>query len=210
MRGTLPHGEYVQNNPSLPIVRAQGVHPLLEDVEVVVANHPAVLFNVGGPVLRYTEDGGLVYDMNLGDGKAVVVADPSVFINHMLGVADNAQFVRNTLLYLCRARPADASDGTCRLKMAVGQFEQIGSYRGADDLFGDREELLESVISLNETIDETMATLTRGQVVLLHGDSSVCRADRLPALDLSYAAHACLQLLHDPGATPRPRAAVGV
>ncbi|MEM1349561.1 MAG: DUF4350 domain-containing protein, partial [Myxococcota bacterium] len=71
--GTLPHDEYADQNPALPILRPGGMHPLLEGVEVVVANHPAVLYNVGGPVVPYSVDGGLVYDMNLGEGKVVAL-----------------------------------------------------------------------------------------------------------------------------------------
>ena len=151
VRGTLPHDEFLDNNPALPIVRANGVHGLLEGVEAVVANHPSVLFNVGGPVLGFNSDGGLVYDMNLGKGKVVVMGDSSMFINHMLTIADNQQLARNTLRYVCRgALP-------CRVHLYVGEFEQTGTYGAPDDPFS--KSMTESVSSFNEAIESLLESL---------------------------------------------------
>ncbi len=158
LRGTLPHNEFLQNNPALPLVRARGVHPLLEDVQVVVANHPAVLYNVGGPVLAYSEDGGLVYDMNLGEGKAVVVADPSMLINHMLTLADNGQLWHNALGYLCEGQTP------CTITMAVGDFEQVGAWGSDGGLLGGQEEVLESVSAFNDGLDSFMQDLPAEQL----------------------------------------------
>ncbi len=158
MRGALPHGEFLDRNPALPVVRARGVHPLLKDVQFVVGNHPAVLYNIGGPVLGYSEDGGLVYDMNFGEGKAIVVADSSMLINHMLLVGDNDQFWRNALSYSC------AELSPCKLHVYVGAFEQTGSWGSEDDILGNKEEISEKIASFNESLDDMMQRLPAEQL----------------------------------------------
>lgn len=153
MRGTLPHDEFLDNNPALPVIRARGVHPLLDDVQIIVANHPAVLFNVGGPVLSYSADGGLVYDMNLGEGKIVVVGDASMIINHMILIADNGKFWRNSLRYLCDGK------SPCRAHLYVGDFPNKGSYGESEGIFGDSEEVSEKVESLNASLAKLMSSV---------------------------------------------------
>src|SRR5699024_4255478 len=79
--GELPHQRFVQGNRSLPIFSPRGKHALLVGVRTLVANHPSVLLNIGGPVVGYSSGSGLVYDMNLGQGKVVVLGDASMLIN---------------------------------------------------------------------------------------------------------------------------------
>lgn len=148
--GGLPHNEFLRGNPALPILRPRGVHPMLEGVSVVVANHPAVLSNIGGPVVGYSDDGGLIYDMNLGRGKVIVAADSSLLINHMLFVGDNAQLIRNTLRYLCQHREG------CRIRLYVGAFAQRGAW---DELGGLREDLAQDVSRWNESVRRAMEQL---------------------------------------------------
>lgn len=151
--GALPHDEFMQNNPALPIFRPKGVHPLLDNVKVVVANHPAVLFNVGGPVIPYEKGGGLVYDMNLGKGKVIAIADASLLINHMILLADNDKLLRNAVKYLCKG-----NTNRCRVHLAVGKYEQSGSF-GRDEetnLLGLSKDLVESVDSFNTTVSKLM------------------------------------------------------
>lgn len=150
----LPHDTYVNDNPSLPLVRSRGRHPLLEGVEAVMANHPSVVSNVGGAILTYDGGGGLVYDMNLGEGKAIVVGDSSMFINHMLGEADNEAFAANALRYICRDAPG------CRPILVTRRFEQRGSY---DDTGLDID--VGSLDELNEAIDELVASLPSGELL---------------------------------------------
>jgi hypothetical protein len=126
---------------------------MLDGVQTVVANHPAVLSNIGGPVVGYSEDGGLIYDMNLGSGKVIVAADASLLINHMILVADNAQLVRNTLRYLCNNR-AD-----CRIQLYVGAFEQRGSWGELGGLGASREDLARDVSRMNESLRRAMEQL---------------------------------------------------
>lgn len=130
--GNLPHTNFANGNRALPVITSRGSHPLLTGVNRVVANHPAVINNAGGPVLRYDEGGGFVYDMNLGDGKVIVVADASIFINGMINVAENDVFTANVLRYICRDEPG------CRPLLVTKDFAQHGTY--------DR-----SLFSLNDT-----------------------------------------------------------
>ena len=165
-RGALPHNRFVKGNPALPVFTPKGVHPLLEGVKKMVANHPAILFNIGGPVVSYDEGGGLVYDMNLGQGKVVVLSDSSVLINHMILLADNDTFVRNALAYLCKGAAA-----SCTVHVAAGDFAQRGSF-GRDEqknLLGMSKDLLESVDSFNSTIAQAMRGLPTAKLFYFLG-----------------------------------------
>ncbi len=117
----LPHSAFVQGERGWPIFEVSGQHPLITGVEEVVANFPAVLEHEGGAVIGYDRGGGLIYDMILGEGRAVVIADPGLFINGMMGVADNERLAQNTLNYLCE-------EGGCRGMMFSGAFEVEGRY----------------------------------------------------------------------------------
>lgn len=151
--GRLPHDKFVQNNRALPIFEPTGRHPLLDGVDTVVANHPSVLLNVGGPVISYSDGSGLVYDMNLGDGKVVVIADGSMLINHMLDVADNALLARNTVGYLCGSRES------CHAWLITGAFSQSGHYTSRDADDEDTDSLSEQIDAFNEAIAAFMAEL---------------------------------------------------
>ncbi|MBA2662943.1 MAG: DUF4350 domain-containing protein [Bradymonadaceae bacterium] len=147
----LPHLNHVRDNPALPIFEPRGRHPLLVDVERLVANHPAVLFNVGGPVVAFSEGGGLVYDMTLADGKVVVLADPSMLINHMLNVADNAQFARNALRYICAER------STCRVHLLVESWQERGQFEGRALPSGETE-----ISRRIQDVNDYVSSLTEG------------------------------------------------
>ena len=126
MSGGLPHDEFVRDNKALPVFEPTGVHPLLEGVSTVVANHPSVLRHPGGPVIAYKKRGGLVYDMNLGEGKVIVLGDSSLLINQMLEVADNQKLAQNALQYLCEGI------SPCSPKLLVGEIEQSGTFQSSD------------------------------------------------------------------------------
>lgn len=157
IRGMLPHGEFVDKNPSIPLLRPKGVHPLLEGVKLMVANHPAVLHNVGGPVVPYSEDGGLVYDMNLGQGKAIAIADSSLFINQMIGLADNDAFIRNLMLYMCQ------ESKTCQIDVYVGNFIQHGSYGTSKDRVMHKS-FGEDITAFNEALYDWMKQIPTRQL----------------------------------------------
>jgi hypothetical protein len=119
----IQHDDFYLNRPGLPVFKPGGRHPLLQGVQEVVANHPAALVTEGGAVLPF--DGGqagLAYDMRLGQGKAIVLGDASLLINHMISVKDNRLFLRNVLDYVC----VDADP--CEPYLLVGDAELSGSY----------------------------------------------------------------------------------
>lgn len=159
--GDLPHQTYVRGNPALPIFTARGEHPLLGGVRKVVANHPTVLTNVGGPVIAYDDGGGIVYDMNLGGGKVIVYGDSSMLINHMLAVADNAILAENTIEYLCAGR------SECRAQLIVGSFAQSGNYVSGDE--SQNQALSERIEDWNEALDKVMRNLPASQLLYYLG-----------------------------------------
>ncbi len=147
--GSLPHNDFADELPAFPVFHPQGRHPLIDGVETVVANHPSVISNEGGPVIAFSAGGALVYDMNLGDGKAILMSDSSLFINQMLGIADNAVLAQNSLEYICR------NERPCRVHFFVGDFANVGTYKGLDDGVN----LDESVGTINRFLSKFMDAL---------------------------------------------------
>ncbi len=147
----VPHETVHMGRPGLPIFRPGGKHPLLDGVHEVVANHPAALRTDGGAILPYDDpSAGLVYDMRLGEGKVVVVADSSVVINHMLQVGDNREFLTNALRYICRD-----VDGECRPYLLVGDFVLAGRYASQSDPRKDVSDWASDVLgALNDWLDD--------------------------------------------------------
>ena len=122
----LPPGielSYYQGNPHLPVIPTPGIHPLLKgDIQRLVANHSTSFLSELPAVIYLGEGRGFVYDLTLGEGKIIVGADPSLFINLMLGLGDNRAFASNTIDYLCEGRER------CQLKLYTGAFASRGSY----------------------------------------------------------------------------------
>ena len=162
--GALPHQRFVDGQADWPRHSARGRHPLLEGVNEVVSNVPAVLLNEGGPVLSFDEGGGLVYDMTLGEGRAIVLSDPSVMINGMVPIADNERLLANTIEYLCE--PAD--DG-CRVWLVHGAFTRLGRYDvpSSQGLTGD--ELVTRVDAFNERVREVLDELAKTELLYFLG-----------------------------------------
>ena len=100
--GELPHTSYYQDNPQLPSFRPTGSHPMLDSVARVVANHPAWLGTNEQAVIAYEQpNSGFLVEVPWGDGRIVVLADPSLLINFMLDVADNQTLAVNIFRSLC-------------------------------------------------------------------------------------------------------------
>lgn len=148
----LPHQDFVDDHLGWPRFDVGGGHPIIEGVDEVVANYPAVLDNVGGPVIGYDDGGGLVYDMELGDGRAVVVADPGVFINAMMGAADNRRLAFNIAHHLCGDDRED-----CRIWLLVEDAEFSGAYRTGDG--DDPDGIAEQIADFNEELREAFREL---------------------------------------------------
>ncbi len=158
--GNLPHSQFVDQNPALPLFEPAGRHPLLDGVDRVVANHPAVVSNPGGPVVGYDAGGALVYDMNLGPGKVIVVGDASLLINQMLGVADNGRFVANAIRYLCAERDLTSP---CQPRVLVRDFKQQGIYD--DGIFDGDQDVSSTVDQINESISDLMDALPGSELL---------------------------------------------
>lgn len=142
------HHTFHRGRPGLPIVTRGGKHPLVEGVEAVVANHPAVLSTHGGAILPYDDPAvGLVYDMRLARGKAIVIGDPSILINHMLKVGDDQRFVANALDYLCEGQDE------CSPYLLVGDFGISGHYASQNPDSESGLWLDTSVSSWNQTLE---------------------------------------------------------
>ena len=147
----LPHDDFVDDHRGWPRFDVGGGHPMIDGVDEVVANYPAVLDNVGGPVIGYGEDGGLVYDMELGEGRAVVVADPGIFINAMMGAADNRRLAFNTAQHIC------GDDEDCRIWLLIEDIEFSGAYHTGDS--ADPGGIAEQVADFNEELREAFQKL---------------------------------------------------
>lgn len=155
----LPHYEFVDNNPAFPIFKPTGRHPLLNNVETLVANRPAVLFNVGSPVVSFADHGGLVYDMSLGDGKVILLSDPSMLINNMLLVADNSAFAKNALRYLC----ADVSP--CTILVVLETWTESGSFTALNNTSEHKSELQKHIDNINQAISNLSKDLPLTQLL---------------------------------------------
>jgi hypothetical protein len=88
-------------NDALPRLTPVGRHALSEGIDHIVANHPSALRGAGLPVFATGGDTGVVWDTTLASGRAVFVADPSLFIGLMLPLAGNARLADNIARYLC-------------------------------------------------------------------------------------------------------------
>ncbi len=139
------HTEFLQGERGLPILRAAGVHPLSTQAANLVANQPRAVNGTGRAVYEFEEGGGLVWDVSLGRGRVVVVSDPSIFINLMLPIGDNARFVTNVMTHLCPQEP-------CSYMLTAGE--------PAPELVSG-EVLGQSPSAFRTTLAEVAETLTR-------------------------------------------------
>lgn len=91
-----------RGNPALLIAQPILRHPLTEGVGHLVTNHPQVVTHQDLVALfGFTAEGrGPVLTGAVGQGRLVVLGDPSVLINNMLEFHGNAQFATNLLNYL--------------------------------------------------------------------------------------------------------------
>ncbi|MFB6265034.1 MAG: DUF4350 domain-containing protein [Bradymonadaceae bacterium] len=192
----LPHSTFLRDDQRLPIFHPPGRHALLKGVRTLVANHPALLEHDGEPVVPYDASGGLVYDMKLGNGTAVLAADPSLFINLMMGLADNATFAENVLAYLCRG--ADP----CRPRLYTGQFRVTGSYEtgGEGEASGPADSIDESIRKVQRNVPASpllryLAMILAFGLLLYLG--AVLSLRERP----SYSEHIDESLTHSPPAT---------
>jgi hypothetical protein len=96
---------YHDDDQDLPIAAPLAPeHPLAVGVEGLTTNHPALFTRIEGPtaVFGFAADEVVVAAGELGAGRYVALADPSVLINRMLELEGNLAFARNLLGFLAR------------------------------------------------------------------------------------------------------------
>lgn len=100
---------YQDDQVFTPIAMPAGTHPLSEGVGALTTNHPSALSNLQGMQSIFTFESGeaVVATAELGLGRYVAIADPSVLINRMLQFEGNLQFSINLLRYLIRPGESD-------------------------------------------------------------------------------------------------------
>lgn len=101
-------GAAFRGDPDFPIAVPRAVHPALEGVGAVVANHPAALgAGPGGRCLlafHAPPPACLLAETSRGYGTALALADPSVLIDLMLEVEGNRRLAEGLLRYLTANR----------------------------------------------------------------------------------------------------------
>lgn len=91
----------LRGNRNVLIAEPSAPHPLARDVPALVVNHPAVLHHADlAPVMELAGGGAVVLAGAVGQGRLVVLSDPSALINNMLELTGNRHFATNLLGYL--------------------------------------------------------------------------------------------------------------
>lgn len=98
-----------QGLDDVPMLDIVGKHFLFSYIRTLIANHPTAYRDRKGtftPLLTFLDRKELLLaERQVGRGKLIVLADPSMLINLMLEFDDNFQFAANLLLYPCNSRP---------------------------------------------------------------------------------------------------------
>lgn len=122
----------LNDNANLPVAVPRQAHPLSAGVDQLTTNHPATLRSPLPPVFDFgTPERSVVVAGAVGDGRVVLVSDPSVLINNMLQFPGNRRFAENLLRYLA------AAPGS-RVIVLRGTFQLHGSVQGSDAGAADR------------------------------------------------------------------------
>lgn len=115
----------INDNANLPIAVPRQPHPLNAGVDQLGTNHPATLRSPLPPVFDFgTAERSVVVAGAVGQGRVVLISDPSVLINNMLQFPGNRRFAENLLRYL-------ATTPGSRILVLHGDFTLQGSVRGA-------------------------------------------------------------------------------
>ncbi|MCA9521707.1 MAG: DUF4350 domain-containing protein [Myxococcales bacterium] len=114
-----------QGIDDVPMLEIKGKHFLFSYIHTLIANHPAAYRDPKRrftPLLAFLDPRELLLaERQLGRGRLIVLADPSMLINLMLEFDDNFQFAANLLLYPCNSRP-------CRIIVVQPDTAFSGSY----------------------------------------------------------------------------------
>lgn len=119
--GAAPAGSQLyRQNPALPIASRQRETAIARGASEIIANHSAY-FRSGLPsTYEFTSGTALVLEGRLQRGRFVAIADASLFINNMLELPGNREFLVGLLRELCRVQRD-------RVLLFSGRFSQRGS-----------------------------------------------------------------------------------
>jgi hypothetical protein len=145
--------ESLRHNPQLALAEPASAHPVVADVNRVVTNHPTGLGHPDlSPVLKIRASAGepdvtVAVAGSVGQGRLLVVGDPSIVMNSMLRYSGNKALARGLVRYAVDSDAWGQRGG--RLFIASGNFEQKGSYGGEhnalSEWFRDLKDLLDTI-----------------------------------------------------------------
>lgn len=113
-------GIHFRDEPHLPVAAPVSEdHVLTVGVHRLLTNHPATFITELPPVfVTGSPERPVIVVGAIGEGRLVMVGDPSIFINNMLEVRGNQQFARNLLSYLA------GPDNARRVVLVTQRFGQ--------------------------------------------------------------------------------------
>lgn len=101
--GPAPAGTaFYRQNRELPIATPQRATALGRATTELVGNHTASFNSALPATYAFAPGFGLVIEGTVGHGRFVAIADPSIFINNMLEVSGNRDFLARLLVEFCR------------------------------------------------------------------------------------------------------------
>jgi hypothetical protein len=129
--------EALRNNPHFAIAEPASQHPVVIDVTRVVTNHATGLRHPElSPVLKVRgvgePDVPVAVAGAVGQGRLLVVGDPSIVMNSMLRYQGNKSFARGLLRYAADDDAWGKRGG--RVFIATGSFESTGSFGDSDSI----------------------------------------------------------------------------
>ncbi len=161
VRAPLSPARTLRDNPSLPIAepsvqivagQEQNRHPITQNVESVVTNHPTALTHPNlTPVLTIAARGEpdatlAVTGIIVNRGRLFAMGDPSAFINLMLRYPGNRKFAEGLLGYL--VEPDSWGERGGKLYFVSNRFQQKGE-------FGERSNFFSGLgQNLNDALDD--------------------------------------------------------
>ncbi len=124
----------LRGNANLPVARANGTHELTHEVSALVTNHPAVVAHRElAPIFRLGSGEAVVLAGAVGEGRLVVLSDPSVLIDNMLSLRGNRRFAENLVDYLTEGRGGRLVVVRPGVRI-VGRYGEPGADRPLHDL----------------------------------------------------------------------------
>ena len=118
--GPVPAGtQLYRQNPALPVATRQRETAVARGTSELVGNHSAYFRSALPATYEFTGGTGLVIEGRLQHGRFVAMADSSLFINNMLELPSNRDFLVRLLVETCRVHRD-------RILLFSGRFGQRG------------------------------------------------------------------------------------